>query len=243
MLFRLFIISTLIISCSCNHSENTAADGSNPYFQIITMGDSITNGIRQGVGHSETYTYYLEQFLRTAGKRVQITRSGIHGETSEGAVRRLEASILLRKPDLVLIMYGTNDAYIDTCQDELDRTARLPLAQYNKNMESIVRRLLDTGIRPVLMTPITMGDFSCVRLGIYRKQGINFNLRLYAQSLRVLADKYRLPLVDHFQIWESIGKKGGNINFWLSDGVHPNVAGNRFIARTIYRVLVRLLCK
>jgi len=113
---------------------------------LITFGDSITLGIGRGIGEKETYSYYLEKLLKESGKNIKILRSGISGETAEGALNRI-GDIINKKPDYVTIMYGTNDAFIDTCYDEADISPRLPIEDYKKNIEKIVQLLLNKNIK------------------------------------------------------------------------------------------------
>ncbi len=204
---------------------------------IITFGDSITLGVGRGVGHEETYTYYLESLLKKSGRNVRLLRSGITGETAEGAVNRVDDEIIKLKPDYVLIMYGTNDAFIDTCYDELDITPRLPIEDYRKNIYKIIKKLISNNIKPVLMTPILMGHFGCENLGIYKTKGTNFKLKQYADVIKQIAKENKIILVDNFYNWKKLQKKKVNIDVWLSDGVHPNREGNKFIAELIFRVL------
>ncbi len=205
---------------------------------LITFGDSITLGIGRGIGEKETYSYYLEKLLKESGKNIKILRSGISGETAEGALNRI-GDIINKKPDYVTIMYGTNDAFIDTCYDEADISPRLPIEDYKRNIEKIVQLLLNKNIRPILMTPIIMGNFRCINYGIYKKKGINFKLKEYAGIIRKIAEKNNILLIDNFRLWENFKKNNVNIDKWLIDGIHPNKKGNLFIAKTIYKALIR----
>lgn len=213
----------------------------NKIISIITFGDSITLGVGRGIGHEETYTYYLESLLRKSGRNVGLLRFGISGETAEGAVNRVDNDIIKLKPDYVLIMYGTNDAFIDTCYDESDISPRLPLEDYRKNINVIIKKLISNNIKPVLMTPILMGRFGCEKIGIYKRKGTNFKLKEYADVVRRIAKENKIILVDHFYHWQKLQKKKVNIDVWLTDGVHPNREGNQFIAELIFRILKKYI--
>ncbi len=52
------------------------------------------------------------------------------------------------QPDIVTVMYGTNDSYVD----QGATTSRITVEEYRRNLETLVSELLRRGILPVLMT-------------------------------------------------------------------------------------------
>jgi lysophospholipase L1-like esterase len=140
-------------------------------------------------------------------------------------------------------MYGTNDAFIDNYTDESNHLPRIPLQNYKKNLHAIVRILRSNSINPILMTSIPMGKFKDSDIGFYKKNGINSILKEYVEAVRQISALENVPLVDHFKEWQKWKKKGKNIDFWMTDGIHPNPKGHRLIASTIYKVLKPILDK
>jgi lysophospholipase L1-like esterase len=231
----------LLITGSCKQS-NPKPPSPKPKtvqktIKILTFGDSITKGVRDGVRASQTYTYYLGKILKKHGLQVQMIREGISGEDTRGALLRIQHDVIEKKPYCVTIMYGTNDAYIDVQDDENDTTPRVPLMQYEKNLRIIIQKLKHNNIKPVLITPIPLGNFWAANVGIYRQKERNFLLKKYAETVRRVAVEESVPLVDLFRHWLERKEKGQDIEAWLTDGVHPNPKGNRFIAVTIFNVL------
>src|SRR6185437_765682 len=102
------LLSILILSLFCGNAH--AADAT---FRIVTLGDSITKGVRGGVKADETFSARLQAMLREKGVAVEVINAGIGGERTDQALRRLEKDVIARKPNLVTIMYGTNDSYVD----------------------------------------------------------------------------------------------------------------------------------
>jgi lysophospholipase L1-like esterase len=49
--------------------------------------------------------------------------------------------------------------------------------------------------------------------------------------------------VDNFERWIKWKEKGYDIDSWMTDGIHPNPKGHRFIAATILKVLIKELNK
>jgi lysophospholipase L1-like esterase len=221
----------IFIECSSQNSNTQKT------IKILTFGDSITQGERPGVHSVQTYTYYLGNLLKWNGFDVEMIREGVSGEDTDGALRRMKRDVFEKKPDYVIIMYGTNDAFIDVQDDEADTTPRIPLERYEKNLHTMVQALRKNNIKPVLMTPIPMGNSWIQEIGIYKRNHINFKLKEYVEAVRRVSKEEKVPLVDHFRKWIRWKEWGKNINTLMTDGVHPNPEGHRFIAKSIFKVL------
>jgi acyl-CoA thioesterase-1 len=148
-----------------------------------------------------------------------VINVGIGGERTDQALKRLDRIFAL-KPDIVTIMYGTNDSYVDR-----DKTAsRITVDEYQKNLNAIVVEFLRRGIQPVLMTAPRWSDDA-------RPNGLgeNPNVRLdrYIVACRKTAKKWRTPLIDHFAEWTTARKTGTKLRDWTTDGCHPNPFGHR----------------
>jgi CHAT domain-containing protein/Tfp pilus assembly protein PilF len=124
------------------------------YPQIVALGDSITRGIRQGVKAEETFTALLGAELGKHKVDARMVNAGIGGERTDQALKRLTVAVLAAKTKAVLIMYGTNDSYVD--RDRKD--SRLTAEQYRANLKELVARLRNAGSEPVLMTPPRWGE-------------------------------------------------------------------------------------
>jgi len=73
---------------------------------IVAMGDSLTAGL--GVSVSQAYPAQLEKLLADAGLRYEVINSGVSGETSSGALSRVNW-VLKLYPDIVILETGAND--------------------------------------------------------------------------------------------------------------------------------------
>jgi acyl-CoA thioesterase-1 len=73
---------------------------------ILFLGTSLTAG--HGLDPSEAYPSLVQQKLDAAGLRYRVVNAGVSGETSAGALRRIDW--LLRQPVAVLVLEtGAND--------------------------------------------------------------------------------------------------------------------------------------
>ncbi len=196
--------------------------------RIVTLGDSITKGVRPGVTAQETFAALLEAKLNDGETLIEVINVGIGGERTDQALKRLNTIIAL-KPDFVTVMYGTNDSYIDKGKKQ----SRISVDAYRENLNAIVSQLLEQGITPVLMTEPRWAD------GKYQNGlGEHPNLRLskYVKICREVAREWRLPLVDNFQTWETTNNSGTNLSEWTTDGCHPNPVGHVKIANLAFPV-------
>jgi lysophospholipase L1-like esterase len=59
--------------------------------RVVTLGDSITRGVRAGVKPEETFTALLEKGLRGRGLDAEVVNVGIGGERTGRPTRRSSA--------------------------------------------------------------------------------------------------------------------------------------------------------
>jgi len=202
--------------------------------KILTLGDSITKGVRQGVKVNETFAAYLQEMLKEKGIKAEVINVGVGGEDTGGALRRLERDILGRKPRLVAVMYGTNDSY----SDKGKKDSRLTPEQFRRNLTELVRALRNKGVEPILMTePRWAKDAGPDGSG----DSPNVGLEKFMHITRDIARAEKVPLVDHFTHWTKAEQNGVNLNGWTTDGCHPNPRGHREIATVTLPAVVAAL--
>ncbi len=115
---------------------------SRPALTVVTLGDSITKGVRTGVGPDETFSAIVERELKAKGVDVHVVNLGVGGERTDQALQRLDA-VVGPKPRVVTVMYGTNDSYVDPGKPG----PRLSLEDFRKNLRTIVERPAAPGDR------------------------------------------------------------------------------------------------
>ena len=109
---------------------------------IIAFGDSLTYGEGASGGHD-----YPSLLSRHIGR--DVINAGVNGETSRGALQRLQSDVLSQHPLLVIVEFGGNDFL-----------QRLPRAETFANLDAIVRRIQEKGAMVVLASvpPGLIGD-------------------------------------------------------------------------------------
>lgn len=198
--------------------------------RIITLGDSITKGARPGVRPEETFAALLQIELRKQNAAAEVINVGIGGERTDQALTRLAKGVIARKPEVVTIMYGTNDSYVDKGKSE----SRLSVDVYKENLGKLVDELRAANIIPVLMTEPRWG-----RTAGHNGANEHPNVRLekYVAACREVAQAKKVPLVDHFRIWTEREAKGTDIGSWTTDQCHPNPEGHRILNEAILPVV------
>lgn len=216
----------LLLSFLC--TAPTFADDA--IFRIVTLGDSITKGVRGGVKPDETFSARLQVMLKEKGISAEVINVGIGGERTDQALRRLDKDVIAKKPNLVTIMYGTNDSYVDKGKD----ASRIAADEYRVNLKKLVDQLQGAKIKVILMTEPRWGA-KAVLNGV--KEHPNVRLEKYVEVCRKVARETKVPLVDNFKIWSERESAGTDIGALTTDQCHPNPQGHQLIAETMLQIV------
>ena len=99
------LILILLVGCQAEIDEPPAPEIP-AEIRIVAMGDSLTAGY--GLDESDAYPAQLEAALVLKGYDVEVLNAGISGETSSGALTRLDW-VLSLEPDVLILETGPND--------------------------------------------------------------------------------------------------------------------------------------
>jgi acyl-CoA thioesterase-1 len=174
--------------------------------KIVAFGDSLTSGHR--LPQTDAYPAILEQSLRAAGLPFTVVNHGRNGDTTTGALRRLDA-VLAEHPQILILAFGANDGL-----------RGVPVKQVRANLEKIIERAQDADIKVLLV--------GMEALPLY---GWQYTVDFH-HVFPELADKYDIPLVPFM-----LNGVFGNADLMSPDGIHPNAAGARLIAGNIWTAL------
>jgi len=205
-----------------------------PAGRLLLMGDSITKGIRPGVAREQTFGAQLESLVKAEGRNLTVINAGVGSERTDQALARLDGVLKQHQPNLVAIMYGANDSYVDPGKT----TTRLSVDQYRKNLVAMIEQIERAGAKAILMTsPRWADDAQPNGLG----ENSNVRMEPFVEAVRALARERQLPLVDHYAAWSDARKSGTVLRTWTTDGLHPNATGHRVIAEQMLNDLRPLL--
>ena len=208
--------------------------------RIVAFGDSIT-AARRGI--DQVWAQRLPDLLK--GKvQVEVINAGV-GSSHSGTIHdnsvakvrhgrdRFEEDVLAKNPDLVIIAFGANDAYIDSNTPE--GTSRISLEQYRDNLVYMITELRKKKAKVILVAP---SPGAPPRPGFQDQR-----LYEYAKLVRVLAKEYRTGLADNYRLFEDYGRQHGSYAPLLPDGIHPNEEGHRLIAENMAKQIQRIVKK
>lgn len=177
---------------------------------IVAFGDSLTAGY--GVAEGEAYPAQLEKKLQKAGYRWRVVNAGVSGETSSGALSRVDW-ILRLKPDIVILETGANDGLRGV-------DPRVTHA----NIDSIVTRLQKKGIVVVL-----------AGMKMFASLGPRFT-RDFDDIYPKEAARHHLILIPFF-----LTGVAGDPNLNQQDGIHPTGKGYRILIGKIYPYVLKAI--
>lgn len=179
---------------------------------IVFLGTSLTAGL--GLDPDQAYPAVIQRKLDSLKLPWRAVNAGVSGETSAGALRRLDW--LLRDPPAILV--------VETGANDMLRGVNLDSTQ--ANLSAFVRRArrADPGVTIVLA-----GMEAAPNLGPrYAAQ--------FRALYRDLAAQEHLALIPF--LLEGVG---GVDSLNQADGIHPTAAGDRIVADNVWRVLGPLL--
>lgn len=241
VLMGVAMLAPIFCAVNCFSEENLKM---NKQKTIVVFGDSTT----ATRGKLEIYGSLLARELPAKGIQAEIINAGIGGNTTQMAAARFEKDVLAKNPDLVVIQFGINDSAIDVWKTPPETAPRVSKEKYIQNLEKIIENLKARNCAVILMTPNKMcwtqrlkENYSKPPYVTDDPDGFNVTLREYAQAVREIAAKQKVPLVDVYTAYEAYGKLGNqSVNDLLLDGMHPNDKGHRIVADLLIPEIVKL---
>jgi acyl-CoA thioesterase-1 len=179
---------------------------------ILFVGTSLTAGL--GVEPDQAYPALIQQKIDSAGLHYRVVNAGVSGETSAGALRRIDW--LLREPVALLVLEtGANDGLRGQDPDSI-----------RGNIQAIIDRVhaAQPQVRILLVGMNAMPNLG--RGYITRFQAV----------FPAVARANGLPMVP--ALLEGVG---GVDSLNQPDGIHPTPAGHRKLAANVWQTLLPLL--
>jgi acyl-CoA thioesterase-1 len=175
---------------------------------ILVFGDSLSDGFM--LPRSEAYPALLAQKLHAAGLNFQVTNASASGGTTEGGLERLPPH-LKHRIDIFVLELGINDAF-----------RGLPVDQIENNLQQIIDKVKARNPN--------------VRIVIAGMQLPNYTADDYVSTFGKmfpdLATRNKAALVPYL-----LQGVAGDPSLNLSDGIHPNAAGQKILAENVWRVI------
>jgi lysophospholipase L1-like esterase len=187
--------------------------------KVVCFGDSITN---------RGYYKILEKLLD-----VEAINAGKGGHSSAMGLRRLQTDVIAHEPDVVVVLFGTNDLRADS------ERVFVPVVKYKEHLQTMVAACRKHGSKVVLCTLPPIDEqkfFTRHERGPFEAiGGFSSVVQSYCNAAREVAKELDIPLVDLNHLLAQQPE-------WLSqDGVHPSEIGTKLIAEHIAKAVKEVI--
>ena len=186
----------------------TQALHAGPTKSILVFGDSLSDGFM--LKRSEAYPALLAKKLHAAGLNFQVTNASAAGGTTEGGLERLPPH-LKHSIDIFILELGINDAFRGVSVDQIQSNLQQIIDKVKARNPQV--RVVIAGMQ----IPNHAADDYVSAFG-----------KMFAD----LAAKNDAALVPYL-----LQNVAGNPSMNLPDGIHPNAAGQKILAETVWHVL------
>ncbi len=212
MLTRCWCVFMLAILVSSSAAQEK------PLAKVVLVGDSIRMG----------YAPFVAKLL--AGKAVVVSPAP-NGEDSGNILRHLDEWVVNEKPDVVHINAGLHDLKLK------DKSYQVPLADYEKNLKTILERIQkETRARVIFATTTPIVD----NLHAQRKAGFDrfeADVQRYNVAAVSVMKQVGIPINDLHTLVEG----GGKQKLMGGDGTHYTPEGYEMLARAVTDSILREL--
>lgn len=179
---------------------------------VLFLGDSITAG--HGLELAQAYPALIQEKIDSKGWRFRVVNAGQSGDTSAGALDRLDW-LLKNKVEVLVLELGGNDGL-----------RGLPVESTRKNLQALIDR---TKAKYPSAHVVIAGMKVPPNMG--RDYGAKFEA-IFAD----LAKKNKASLIPF--VLEGVG---GVPALNLPDGIHPTAKGQEIVAATVWKTLEPVL--
>ncbi len=215
ILLALFVFAMILMSYKYDRKK-----------KILFFGDSITQaGINAG-----GYIRLIDTLIQKEGlsNNYELIGAGISGNKVYDLYLRLEADVLQKSPDIVVIYIGVNDVW-----HKMSSGTGTDYDKFGKFYEAIVKKIQAGGSKIILCTPAAIGE----RTDHSNQQ--DGDLNRYCNWIKSFAAQNQLPLVNLrsellvYNLKHNPDNKDKGV--LTVDGVHLNATGQQFVAEAVWK--------
>lgn len=206
------LLALALAATSCGRSASPTAPGATIPDATRRVIVVLGDSLAVSPSRAESFPAVLQSRLNAAHPGWTIRNDGVIGDTTSDGVRRLDAALTGDTAILVLEL-GANDGLRGDS-----------IAAIEANLATMIERAQAKSVRVLLCGMETL-PFN----------GLNYALEFHQLFPRV-AVRYNVPLVPFLLDGVAL-----NPEFNLPDGIHPNAAGARRIADTVWPYLQPLV--
>jgi acyl-CoA thioesterase-1 len=195
-------LQTIVIGLFCllisfhSHSQTNAL--------ILVHGDSLS--AEYGLPRGSGWVNLLEDQLKKSASSAVVFNSSISGETSAGGLTRLPALLKDKKPRIVMIELGANDAL-----------RGLPITETEANIRKMIRLSKQAGAKVLLFGMQIPPNYGQTYTGQFKD--------LYF----TLAKEEKIELIPFFL--EGVATRS---DLFQADRIHPNVDAQTILFKNVW---------
>lgn len=182
--------------------------------RVLFLGTSLTAGYGLDDPEHDAYPAVIQRIADSAGVKAQVVNAGLSGETSAGALRRVDW-LLRERPDVVVLETGANDGLRGLNPDSTEANIRQIITRVRAG-NAATRILLVQMEAPTNLGPKYTRDFHA----IFGK----------------VAAEEKVPLAPFL-----LDHVAGIAKLNQGDGIHPTPAGARIAAHNLWPSLEKVL--
>lgn len=168
--------------------------------------------------------------------QLQVINSGIGGNNTKDLLDRIDKDCLAYKPDLTVLMIGTND---------MNSKKYVPIEQFEKNLQTIIDIILKSQSQVLLMNILPNYEpYLLTRHPekFYGELGPSGRLAQVNAVIKKVALEKKVYFLDIHHIFNKAGNIGldsssliqNEANSNKTDGLHPTPEGYRIIGIAVY---------
>ncbi len=225
LMFRYFILAVLLFSCDNSNSKkdqqnkeevSTTEEASDTFAKgktLLFFGDSLTAGY--GLDDtSDAYPALIQIKIDEAGLDYTVVNSGVSGETTSGGLNRINW-VLNQKVDVFVLELGANDGLRGIVVDESRANLQAIIDAVKKKYPETIIILAGMQLPPNLGQEYTSE---------------------FRSMFTELAESNEVELIPFL-----LKDVGGIPELNLDDGIHPNVEGQKIVAKNVWEILLPLI--
>jgi acyl-CoA thioesterase-1 len=159
-----------------------------------------------------SYPEQLQDLLDENHLGYRVDNQGVSGDTSTDGLARID-NVIAAKPALVILEFGGNDGL-----------RGIPVDTARKNLTEMIERLTAAKLRVVLLGITLPPNYGPDYVGPF------------TAMFPALAKKYRLPYIPF--LLQHVYQRP---ELMQPDGIHPNGAGNKLVARDVFELIRPIL--
>jgi lysophospholipase L1-like esterase len=192
---------------------------------IVCHGDSLTEG--PDLAKNDTWPVLVQKALN-----INVLNSGISGDTTGGLLSRFYSDVIRHRPDMVIIVGGTNDLWWD-----------LSINVIQSNIFAMACQALYHGITPVIGLPLPVHVEAARRQDMLAPVcGYEACIKKMSELVKALSKSAEKTEVLCLDFYHAFFDRHGNVSekYFFEDGLHPNKAGHRLMAETTILLLASM---